>query len=67
MLRDDHNVVLGVGKGRHTSIVRHVARPGIIGGEAVDDIAVEHVQHLREVARAAGDLQVCLLYTSRCV
>ena len=58
LLRDHDDVVLGFLERRHAPMLLHVARPGVVGRERVNDVPVEHIQHVRQVARAAFDLQV---------
>ena len=65
MLRDHHDVVLGFREGRHATVVLHVTRTRVIGRKRVDDVAIKHVQHLREVSRAVGDLQVGVIVIGR--
>ena len=57
--------MLGFREGWHTAIILHIARPGVIGGERMDNVAIEHVQHLCEVSRTAGDLQIGIVVIGR--
>ena len=57
--------MLGFREGRHTAIILHIARTGVIGGECMNDVAIKHVQHLGEVARATGDLQIGIVVIGR--
>ena len=43
---------------RHSPIVLDVAGTGVVGCEGVDDVAVEHGKHLRQIASAAFNLQI---------
>ena len=56
--RDDRDVVLGFSEGGHAAILEHPTGPGVIGGQRVDDIAIEGVELRREIARAAMHLQI---------
>ena len=57
--------MLGFREGRDATVVLHVARARIVGRKSVDDVAIEHVQHLRQVPRAPCDLQIRVVIVGR--
>ncbi len=57
--------MLGLGKGWHAAVALNIARTSIVSRQTVNDVAIKHGQHLRQIARAAGDLDVGVFVIGR--
>src|SRR5882724_13671495 len=53
---DTSNVVAGLAVGRHTAIMSHTVRPGVIRGQRFDRVVVEFLEKLSQIASACLDV-----------
>ena len=64
-LRDDGDVVPGFSEWRHAAVFDDAPRTRIVGGQRIDDVAVEARQLCRKIPRAAMHLQVGVVIVFR--
>src|SRR5882762_7809355 len=57
---DASNVVAGLAVGRHTAIMSHPVRPGVIRGQRLHRVVIELLKQLTQVACAGLDVLVAV-------
>src|SRR6266850_4525713 len=57
---DASNVVAGLAVGRHTAIMSHPVRPGVIRGQRLHRVVIELFKQLTQVACACLDVLVAV-------